>query len=61
MGLVYFMLMIVFDIFGIVLGISDGYVLVFYLLVLVGVLFIVISYGKLVCQFLEVGLVYIYV
>lgn len=48
MGLVYFTSMIVFDIFGIVFGISDGYVSAFYLLALAGVLFIVISYGKLV-------------
>lgn len=60
MGLVYFTSMIVFDIFGIVFGISDGYVSAFYLLALAGVLFIVISYGKLVRQFSEVGSVYIY-
>lgn len=61
MGFVYMQLMMLFDIFGIVLGFMDGYVLIVYVFVLIVILFMVLSYGKLVCCYFFVGFVYIYV
>lgn len=53
--------MTLFDIFGIVLGFTDGYVSIVYAFVLIAILFTVLSYGKLVRRYFFVGFVYIYV
>lgn len=60
-GLGYMVFMVVFDIFGIVIELIDGYVLGVYVFMLIVILFIVFSYGKMVKVFFGVGFFYIYV
>lgn len=60
MGLAFLQPMTIFDTFGIVSGITNGYVATSYAIALIAILFTAVSYGKLVKRFPSAGSAYTY-